>query len=102
MIGKYPVNMNPCRFYFGDGYTIMTRMCELGGNDIHVVATMPIRKQCLDILNSIGGTWWTCIKVSNQKAINLCIKCGFELVERKEINNPFNGKIEVMNLYKRS
>lgn len=102
MIGEYPVNINPCKFYFGDGYTIMTRMCERGGNDIHVAATRPIRNKCLEILKSVKDVWWTCISESNQKAINLCLKCGFEFVESKRINHPFNGKIEVMNIYRRN
>lgn len=102
MICSYPVNFNPIRYFFGDGYTIQTRMCEAGGNEIHVQATKPVRKACLEIIESIGGIWWTGIEPENKKAINLCLKCGFKYIETRTVTDQYSGDSFTLNIYKRS
>lgn len=99
---KFPVGNLMHKFSFGNGYTICYRPFELGGHEIHVWATKPIRYKCLDLMNSIGGTWWTYIDLGNIKAINLAIKCGFEFVKQFTVKSEIDGKVHEMNLYKRS
>lgn len=101
MINQWPVNFNPIRYFFGDGYTIQTRLCEWGGNEIHVHASKPVRKVCMDIINKIGGQWWTSIDPKNKRAINLCVKCGFELFTQRTVVNTFDGETVTMNIYRR-
>lgn len=89
-------NFNPIRWFFGKGYTIFVRLCEAGGHEIHVQSSVPVRHECLKIMNDIGGVFWTSIDPSNQRAINLCLKCGFEFVTETVVS----GKIK-LNLYRR-
>lgn len=101
MSNEWPVNFNPIRYFFGDGYTIQVRWCEWGGHEIHVEATKPIRSICMNILNGIGGEWWTNIDPLNQKAINLCLRCGFEFFCQRTVINSFDGEQVTMNIYRR-
>lgn len=102
MINEWPVNFNPIRYFFGDGYTIQCRWCEWGGHEIHVQANKPVRNVCMNIINAIGGVWWTSIEPVNQKAINLCLKCGFEFYQQKTVINTFDEKEITVNIYRRA
>ncbi len=95
------VEFAPITWFFGPGYTVFYRMCEWGGNEIHVEAMKPVRKVCMDIINKVGGLWWTSISPDNKRAINLCLKCGFSLFEQKTVTDGFSGKLVTMNIYRR-
>jgi len=101
MIYQYSVDCKPINWLFGDGYTIFYYMCGWGGNEIHVQANKPVRNECLDIINTIGGLWWTTIEPENKMAINLCLRCGFEFFTQKTVIDGFDGKLVTMNIYKR-
>lgn len=101
MCNQYPVKFNPIKWFFGDGYTIFTRMCEWGGNEIHVQASKPVRSVCLNLMSEIGGDWWTTIDPKNQRAINLCLKCGFEFFKQKTAVDSISGKLVTRNIYRR-
>lgn len=101
MYSGAPVEYHPIRWFFGDGYTIFTRLCEWGGNEIHVESSIPVRHICLEIIKSTGGEWWTTISPKNQRAINLCLKCGFKYFTQKTVIDSISGKLVTRNVYRR-
>lgn len=98
---KYFYDWMPSRYFFGDGYTIYIRLCAIGGHEIHVNASKPVRRIAPDIMDSIGGVFYTTVLPSNKIAINLCLKCGFEYMYTKTVFNNFTGKNITLNYYKR-
>jgi len=64
------------RFYISGWVFIGYKRCLFGGHEIHVSSKEPARKQCLELMNKIGGVWWAPIKIDNIKAQNLASRCG--------------------------
>ena len=90
-----------CRYYFGDKYTIFTRLWGSLGREIHVQAFKPVRNECLEILNSFDCDWWTSIEPDNKKAINLAKKCGFTEFKQAEIKDIISCKMVTMIIFRR-
>lgn len=95
-------NYLPFRFFFGKGWTIATINHGKLGREIHVQSSVPLRKISTEIMDRLDCDWFTTIDPSNQKAINLALKTGFEFVEKVMIKCFSTGSIVKMNLYKRS
>lgn len=80
---KWPVKFMPGFFVFLDKGLIYCAACEAGGFEIHVESKQPVRKECLSIMNSVGGKWFTSILSNNVAACNLAIKCGMSFLYSK-------------------
>lgn len=95
-------NYLPFRFFFGKGWTIATINHGKLGREIHVQSSVPLRKISTEVMDSFDCDWFTTIIDSNQKAINLAVKTGFEFVKKVLVKDFSTGSIVEMNLYKRS
>ena len=71
------------------------------GREIHVQSSVPLRKISTEIMDSFNCDWFTTIDPSNQKAINLALKTGFEFFGVTSINDASTGIGVNMNTYKR-
>jgi hypothetical protein len=65
------------------------------------MSDVPLRRKALEIMNMFDCDWVTTIDESNIKAHNLAIKCGFEVVGYRRVNQLDSGDFKAVNLYKR-
>ena len=98
---EWPVKMMPVKWYFGDGYSIFTRLFPLGGWEMHIVSKIPIRKIASKILDSKNVDWWTTIPENNKMAINRAVRGGFNIVGKVEIIDSMTGNTATPLLLKR-
>lgn len=98
---QWPVKMMPTKWYFGEGYSIFTRLFPLGGWEIHIVSKVPIRKIANKIIESRNVDWWTTIPEDNKMAINRSIRGGFHIIGKVEIINSMTGDYATPLLLKR-
>ena len=79
----------PFRYFFGEGWTIATINRGPIGREIHVMSEVPLRKIATEIMNAYNCDWYTTIHEDNQKAHNLAIKCGFEVINYRNKTNIY-------------